>query len=104
MYAILDKNPVSPGHCLVIPFRHTPDYFAMTDGEHRDVLELLRRLRADIVRADPSVQGFNVGANCGEAAGQTIGHTHIHLIPRRHCDTPHLRGGVRGVIPERMGY
>lgn len=104
VYAIPDRNPVSLGHVLVVPRRHTPDLFGLTAGEQRDALELLRRLRADILSTDSTVEGFNVGANCGEVAGQTIPHAHLHLIPRRRGDTPRPRGGVRGVIPERMNY
>lgn len=104
VFAIEDKNPVSPGHMLVIPRRHTPDYFSMTPQEKKDAEGLVRRLRNSIQESDPSVAGFNLGVNCGEAAGQTILHAHIHLIPRRKGDTPNPRGGVRGVIPDRMGY
>jgi len=57
-----------------------------------------------ITEKDHSVAGFNIGTNIGESAGQTIFHAHIHLIPRRNDDTPHPRGGVRGVIPEKMSY
>jgi diadenosine tetraphosphate (Ap4A) HIT family hydrolase len=76
----------------------------MTPEEHRDAEDLLAKLRKQILESDPTVVGFNVGANCGEAAGQTIEHAHIHLIPRRAGDTPVPKGGVRGVIPERMAY
>jgi diadenosine tetraphosphate (Ap4A) HIT family hydrolase len=53
---------------------------------------------------DPPIDGFNLGVNCGRAAGQTVMHVHIHLVPRRNGDTPDPRGGVRGVIPEKMSY
>ena len=53
---------------------------------------------------DETITGFNVGTNCGESAGQTKFHAHIHLIPRRDGDTPNPRGGVRGVIPDKMDY
>lgn len=102
--AIKDRHPVTPGHLLIIPLRHTPDYFSMTPREHRDALDLIRELKINISMADPAVTGFNVGANCGEDAGQTIMHAHIHLIPRRSGDTTSPRGGVRGVIPEKMSY
>ena len=67
-------------------------------------MALIRCLREEILRQDPAVSGFNLGVNCGEAAGQSVMHAHIHLIPRRPGDTPEPRGGVRGVIPERMSY
>ena len=102
--ALPDKFPVTPGHILIIPQRHTQDYFTMTPEEHRDTEELLMKLRTQILESDPTVTGFNVGANCGKSAGQTIEHAHIHLIPRRFGDTPNPKGGIRGAIPERMGY
>lgn len=104
VFAVEDRYPVSPGHTLVIPRRHTPDYFSMTAGERHDAEELLFRLRERLLAADHTIEGFNVGMNCGEVAGQTVPHAHIHLIPRRRGDTPHPRGGVRGVIPDRMSY
>jgi ATP adenylyltransferase len=104
VFAIEDKFPVTPGHLLIIPLRHTPDFFTMTGKERTDAEELIRLLRNKIVQNDRSVNGFNVGVNCGISAGQTIDHAHIHLIPRRNGDTPSPRGGVRGVIPEKMNY
>jgi ATP adenylyltransferase len=65
---------------------------------------LLRKVRLDILNADSSVKGFNVGANVGLVSGQTIFHCHIHLIPRRNGDVPDPLGGVRAVIPEKMRY
>ena len=103
-FAIFDKYPVSEGHLLVLPKRHTLDYFSMTSRERKDADDLMRILRNKIASKDKSVTGFNVGANCGESAGQTIWHAHIHLIPRRDGDTPNPRGGVRGVIPDKMDY
>ena len=102
--AVRDRYPVTPLHTLVIPRRHVADYFDLLPGERADAETLLRRLRRVIREEDPSVTGFNVGINCGTAAGQTIMHVHIHLIPRREGDTPNPRGGVRGVIPGRRDY
>lgn len=102
--AIADNHPVTSGHLLIIPRRHTPDYFTMTPDERRDAEALIIKLRNEILQADPSIVGFNIGVNCGEAAGQTIMHAHLHLIPRRMGDTPSPRGGVRGVIPGKMSY
>jgi diadenosine tetraphosphate (Ap4A) HIT family hydrolase len=102
--AVRDKYPVSKYHTLVLPRRHTQEFFTMTSKERRDAEDLLRVLRNEIAGKDSSITGFNAGFNCGSAAGQTICHAHIHLIPRRDGDTPNSRGGVRGVIPEKMSY
>jgi diadenosine tetraphosphate (Ap4A) HIT family hydrolase len=104
IFAIEDNYPVAKGHVLIIPHRHTPDYFSMTSEEVRDAEQLLRRLRERLLHQDATIAGFNVGMNCGISAGQTILHAHIHLIPRRDGDTPKPRGGVRGVIPDKMFY
>lgn len=104
VFAIHDKYPVTPGHLLVIPIRHTPDWFSMTEGERLDADQLMRVLQTRIRIEDTKVSAFNVGSNCGDAAGQTVGHAHIHLIPRRKGDIPDPRGGVRGVIPEMRIY
>jgi len=83
VYVIEDLYPVTSGHLLVIPFRHTLDYFTMTDEERLDAQQLLIALKEQITRYDSTVQGFNIGINCGVAAGQSVLHAHIHLIPRR---------------------
>ena len=102
--AVRDKYPVSEYHTLVLPRRHTPDFFTMTSRERNDAEKFVLLLKDEILKNDASVVGFNIGINCGEAAGQTILHAHIHLIPRRQGDTPNPRGGVRGVIPDKMTY
>jgi len=104
VFAISDKNPVTPGHLLVLPMRHVADIFSMTETERHEADELVRVLQGRIRAEDKKVTGFNVGTNCGEAAGQVIRHAHIHLIPRRNGDMPDPRGGVRGVIPEKRVY
>lgn len=104
VFAIKDAFPVSDNHLLIIPKRHTAEYFLLTEVEKRDADRLIEILRKRISENDSTVTGINVGMNCGESAGQTIFHCHIHLIPRRDGDTPEPRGGVRGVIPEKMGY
>lgn len=103
-YAIRDTSPVSPNHMLIIPKRHCLDYFEMTRQERCDAHELIELLKDRVLEKDPLVNGFNIGINCGETAGQTVFHAHIHLIPRRENDTPNPRGGVRGVIPDKMSY
>jgi len=83
VFAIEDLYPVTQGHLLIIPFRHTLDYFTMTDEERHDAQHLLLGLKEQIMRYDSTVQGFNIGINCGAVAGQSVLHAHIHLIPRR---------------------
>ena len=102
--AIQDSYPVTDGHLLILPKRHMGDYFSMNETEKKDIGVLIMKLKNRIMEKDHTVTGFNLGTNIGEAAGQTIFHAHIHLIPRRNGDTPHPRGGVRGVIPEKMSY
>ena len=102
--AFEDGYPVSDGHLLIVPKRHAPDWFLMTERERREADDLIRVLKNRLSESDKTVTGFNVGMNCGASAGQTIFHAHIHLIPRRDGDTPNPTGGVRGVIPDRMCY
>lgn len=102
--AVRDSFPVAEGHLLVIPRRHVAVPFDLTAEEARDVWGLVQELRRTMADEDSRIEGFNVGFNAGEVAGQTVGHAHIHLIPRRDGDTPNPRGGVRGVIPARMSY
>jgi len=87
-----------------MPRRHAATFFDLFEPERRAINQLLDQLRGEIVKRDRSVSGFNIGANSGEAAGQTIGHAHLHLIPRRRADVENPRGGVRGVIPEKADY
>lgn len=102
--AISDGFPVSKGHILLIPTRHCSDYFELFDFERYHAYCLMKEFRDMMMEIDPTITGFNIGMNCGASAGQTIFHTHIHLIPRRDGDTPNPRGGVRGVIPDKMSY
>jgi ATP adenylyltransferase len=102
--AFRDLFPVTDGHTLIIPKRHVPDVFALTRDEIIAVLELVWLERAALEEDDASIEGFNVGANAGAAAGQTVFHCHVHLIPRRVGDTPDPRGGVRHVIFDKGNY
>jgi diadenosine tetraphosphate (Ap4A) HIT family hydrolase len=102
-FAIPDEFAVSPGHTLVVPFRHAATYFDATDDEKRDLWALVEEVKEFLdERYHPD--GYNVGTNCGEAAGQTIFHLHVHVIPRYEGDTPNPRGGVRHVIPGKGDY
>jgi ATP adenylyltransferase len=103
-FAVYDRYPVSPGHALILPRRHVASFREMTGDEWAAVHRLAGKLAEKAQADDPSIQGFNLGINDGRAAGQTIPHAHIHLIPRRVRDVPHPEGGVRGVIPGRARY
>ena len=85
-YAVRDNQPAAPLHTLVLPRRHVPDYFNLTPTEREAVADLLCECRCDIVAGDPTVLGFNIGINIGAAAGQTVFHCHVHLVPRRSGD------------------
>jgi len=103
-YALWDTFPVSNNHALIIPERHARDFFALTKEELVACGELLQEAKKLIEQKDPSVEGFNIGLNVGETAGQTILHCHFHLIPRRVGDVENPRGGVRHVIPGKGFY
>jgi diadenosine tetraphosphate (Ap4A) HIT family hydrolase len=103
-FVIRDGFPVTPLHCLIIPKRHVTDFFELGTSEMKAGNFLLHEMKSAIEKEDGNVDGFNVGANVGEVAGQTVMHCHIHLIPRRRGDTENPRGGVRGVIPGKMAY
>jgi diadenosine tetraphosphate (Ap4A) HIT family hydrolase len=102
-YAIFDKYPVNPGHLLIIPKRHIASLFEATVAERAALFKLLQQGR-ELLRQQYQPDGFNIGINDGTAAGQTVMHLHIHLIPRFDGDIANPRGGVRGVIPERRVY
>ncbi len=102
-YVRCDLNPVTPGHLLLIPFRHVSIFFDI-NGEERDaILELLGAART-LVDEIHQPDGYNIGINIGAAAGQTVDHVHLHLIPRYRGDVDAPRGGVRGVIPSKQTY
>lgn len=101
--AFLDSYPVNPGHTLIVPKRHVADYFELTIHEQRALWLVVNRCKI-LIQKRFNPDGFNVGINVGEAAGQSIFHVHIHLIPRYKGDVENPRGGVRGVIKDRQGY
>ncbi|NLB52236.1 MAG: HIT family protein [Syntrophomonadaceae bacterium] len=98
-----DKYPVSPGHILIISKRHIADFFSTTPEERRALNQLLDEAK-QILDQKYHPDGYNIGINCGEDAGQSIMHLHIHLIPRYRGDLENPKGGVRGVIPGKRGY
>ena len=101
--ALLDGYPLNPGHCLVTPRRHVADFFDLSRPEQADIWSLVTELKArlDMERAPA---GYNVGINVGAAAGQTVWHAHVHLIPRHVGDVEDPRGGVRWVIAAKAPY
>ena len=112
--AILDGFPVSPGHTLIIPKRHIASLFDASREEQAALFDLLAEMRQLLL--DPTLSpftqrqglqlpdGFNIGINDGDAAGQTVMHLHIHLIPRYTGDQPDPRGGVRWIFPDKAAY
>jgi diadenosine tetraphosphate (Ap4A) HIT family hydrolase len=101
--ALVAGFPVSPGHALIVPRRHEPDFFSLSAEEQAAVIALVNPVRAVLDRQF-SPDGYNLGVNAGRAAGQTIMHTHLHVIPRYAGDVPEPRGGVRWVLPETARY
>jgi ATP adenylyltransferase len=101
--AFLDGFPVSKGHTLVIPKRHVLSIWDLSTKEYVDAFKLVRQVK-EVLQERFEPQGFNIGVNCGEVAGQTVFHAHIHLIPRYDGDVPSPRGGVRNIIPGKGNY
>jgi diadenosine tetraphosphate (Ap4A) HIT family hydrolase len=102
-FAIRDGYPISPGHTLVIPSRHVGSFFDLSPEEHDALFELVRSQKGAI-DLEFSPQSYNIGINDGPAAGQTVPHVHIHLIPRYQGDVTDPRGGVRWVLPAKARY
>lgn len=101
--ATRDSYPVSKGHTLIIPRRHVASFFETTEEERQAMLKLLDEAKAMLDR-EHKPDGYNVGINNGPAAGQTVMHVHVHLIPRYAGDRPDPRGGVRWIFPEKAEY
>jgi len=102
-YVRRDNFPVAKGHLLVCTKRHTESFFDLTTEESAAIFSLVSQCQK-ILKAEVAPDGYNVGVNIGEAAGQTVMHLHIHVIPRRFGDVANPRGGVRGVIPDKQSY
>jgi diadenosine tetraphosphate (Ap4A) HIT family hydrolase len=101
--AFFDGYPLNPGHCLLVPRRHEPDFFALS-AQEQAAMWMLASVVQRRIEVERTPDGYNVGINVGEAAGQTIAHAHLHVIPRFRGDVPDPRGGVRWVIPARAAY
>ena len=102
-YADYDSYPASPGHCLIITRRHVAEYFQATAEENTAIWELVDEMK-DILDKEYNPDGYNVGVNIRAAAGQSVPHIHIHMIPRYKGDVENPQGGVRGVIPHKQKY
>jgi diadenosine tetraphosphate (Ap4A) HIT family hydrolase len=102
-FAVRDAFPVSPGHTLVVPRRLVATWFDATRAEQHALLDLVEVVRRAL-DAERQPDGYNVGFNAGIAAGQTVLHLHVHVIPRYAGDVPDPRGGVRHVIPGKGNY
>lgn len=101
--AFYDGFPVSPGHALIIPKRHVASYFDLTNQEREAMTQMMLDVKQMLdERFHPD--GYNIGINVGEYAGQSIFHCHMHLIPRYKGDVANPKGGVRGVIPNKQKY
>ena len=103
VFVLRDGFPVSPGHVLVIPHRHVGSFFDTTPAERRAILDAIEIARR-AVEKEHRPDGWNIGINDGAAAGQTVPHLHVHLIPRYKGDRPDPRGGVRWILPEKADY
>ena len=102
-FAITDGHPLTPGHALVFPRRHVASFFELTGEERLAIGELLDRLKTKL-DTKHSPDAYNIGINDGPAAGQTVMHVHVHLIPRYKGDADDPRGGVRWIFPRKADY
>lgn len=102
-YIIKDQFPVSPGHLLIIPYEHTENWFTASEEVQLDIMKALSFAKEQLDN-EYNPHGYNIGANCGEVAGQSVMHLHVHLIPRYQGDMQDPKGGVRGVIPSKQKY
>ncbi len=101
--AFYDRYPVNEGHALVIPYQPVASLYELEEEIQSELWDTVRKVRT-ILKEKFNPNGFNIGINDGTAAGQTMPHTHIHLIPRYKGDIPDPRGGIRWIIPEKAKY
>jgi len=102
-YALYDAYPVSKGHTLIVPKKVVAEIFELNYEEYLSCFKLVRELK-EFLEKEFNPDGFNIGINNGEKAGQTIFHAHIHVIPRYSGDVHNPRGGVRNIIPGKGDY
>src|ERR1035437_8032539 len=98
-----DLYPLNTGHTLIVPRRHVFDIYELTLSERAGLWQLVDDV-ALAMRTQGGIDGLNIGVNVGEAAGQTVGHAHVHVVPRHAGDVDDPRGGIRWIIPERAAY
>jgi len=103
MLTIRDGFPVSLGHTLIIPKRHVASFFDVTPEERNQLFDAIDHAKQELDK-EISPDGYNIGINSGEAAGQTVMHLHIHLIPRFNGDCTDPKGGIRWIFPDKAKY
>jgi diadenosine tetraphosphate (Ap4A) HIT family hydrolase len=102
-FMVYDSYPVSEGHLLIISKENKPDYFSLTEQERNELQNLIIKAK-ELIEENHSPDGYNIGMNCGESAGQTVFHFHCHIIPRYKGDMDNPRGGVRHCITGKGYY
>lgn len=102
-FIIKDEFPVSPGHLLIITNKVRRDYFDLSKAERESLNELIEKAK-ELIETEFKPDGYNIGMNCGEAAGQTVFHFHCHVIPRYKGDMENPRGGVRHCVTGKGYY
>ena len=102
-FATYDGYAVSKGHMLFMTKRHVDNFFNTTQNEKNAIFDLIDKAKK-MLDEKYGPDGYNIGMNCGIAAGQSVMHIHVHLIPRYNGDVENPRGGVRGVIPQKQNY
>ena len=102
-FAYWDENPVSEGHALIIPKQHTESYFELSNEEVSQMFDLTREVKS-ITDDKYNPAAYNLGINDGEAAGRTVHHLHLHVIPRYTGDVENPRGGIRHTLPGKGDY
>lgn len=101
--AFYDMFPVSNGHTLIVPKKHYETFFDLSDNLKESLMYRINDVK-NILDKKFNPDGYNIGCNCGEAAGQTVMHFHLHIIPRYNGDIDNPKGGIRGCVPSRMSY
>jgi len=101
--AFPDAFPLNDGHCLIVPRRHEADFLVLTAEEQAAIWAPVPAVRRHVEQTGVP-DGYNIGINVGEAAGQTVAHAHLHAIPRYRADAPDPRGGIRWIIPAKAQY